>query len=139
MTLLQRLQNSSPYVLSALRIVAAIMFMQAGTVKLFAWPIAMPPGHEATIWSQVWIGGVLEAGGGLLLLVGWYTRLTAFVLSGMMAVAYFQFHQPAAFWPVENGGMPAVLYCWLWLYFVAAGAGPISIDAWLARRRSSQN
>ncbi|HWA71733.1 MAG TPA: DoxX family protein [Polyangiaceae bacterium] len=124
-----------PYLRSVLRIVAAFLFMLAGTTKLFAFPVGMPPnGGTASLLSQIGVGGLLEVVGGLLLLVGLYTRPVAFVLSGEMAVAYFQFHQPKAFWPVVNGGVAAVLYCFVWLYFSAAGAGPWSIDA---KRRSS--
>ena len=105
-------------------------------MKLFAFPIGMPPnGGTASFPSQVWIGGPLEVVGGALLAVGLFTRPVAFVLSGMMAVAYFQFHFPGGFWPVVNGGTAAVLYCFVWLYFSAAGPGPWSIDAW--RRRVS--
>ena len=78
---------------------------------------------------QPWFGGVLETFGGGLLLLGLFTRPVAFILSGEMAVAYFQFHFPKGFWPTMNGGMPAVLYCFLWFYFSAAGAGPWSLDA----------
>jgi putative oxidoreductase len=79
--------------------------------------------------TQIGIGGLLEVVGGALLLVGLFTRPAAFVLSGEMAVAYFQFHQPQGFWPIVNQGQPAVLYCFIWLYFSAAGAGPWSLDA----------
>lgn len=123
-----------PQLQSVLRIVAALLFMMAGTMKLFAFPAGMPPdGGTARLLSEVWIGGVLEAFGGVLILVGLCTRPVAFVLSGEMAVAYFQFHSPQGFWPVMNGGMAAVLYCFVWLYFSAAGAGPWSLDA---RRRT---
>jgi putative oxidoreductase len=119
-----------PELRSALRIVAAAMFMLAGTMKLFAWPMGMPPdGGTAAFPSQIWIGGALEVFGGALLLVGLFTRPVAFVLSGEMAVAYFQFHFPQGFWPTQNSGVTAVLYCFLWLYFSAAGAGPWSLDA----------
>ena len=115
---------------SALRIVAAAMFMLAGSSKLLAFPIGMPPnGQTAVFGSQIWIGGALELVGGGLMLVGLFSRPVAFVLSGEMAVAYFQFHQPQAFWPTVNGGVAAVLYCFLWLYFSAAGPGPWSLDA----------
>lgn len=120
----------APQLLSVLRIVAAFMFLQAGTMKLFGWPIPMPDGSTASLMTQVGVGGLLEALGGLLLLVGLFTRPVAFVLSGEMAVAYFQFHAPQGFWPVVNQGQPAVLYCFIWLYFSAAGAGPWSLDAW---------
>jgi len=120
----------APYFQSMLRIVAAFMFMLAGTMKLFAFPAGMPPnGGTAQFMTQIWIGGVLEAFGGALLLLGWFTRPVAFLLAGEMAVAYFQFHFPGGYWPILNGGMPAVLYCFVWLYFSAAGAGPWSIDA----------
>lgn len=115
---------------SVLRMVAALMFMLAGTMKLFAFPAGMPPdGGTAPLFSQLWFGGVLETFGGGLLLLGLFTRPVAFILSGEMAVAYFQFHFPKGFWPTMNGGMPAVLYCFLWFYFSAAGAGPWSLDA----------
>jgi len=120
----------APKLRSALRIVAAFMFMQAGTMKLFAFPIGMPPnGGTASLMSQVGIGGILETFGGGLLLLGLFTRPVAFLLSGEMAVAYFQYHFPKSFWTVVNGGDPAVLYCFLWLYLSAAGPGPWSLDA----------
>lgn len=119
----------APQLLSMLRIMAAVMFMQAGTMKLFGWPAAMPGGATPPMWSQVWIGGVLEVVGGALLIAGLFTRPVAFVLSGMMAVAYFQFHAPNGFWPIVNQGQPAVLYCFIWLYISAAGPGPWSLDA----------
>ena len=88
-----------------------------------------PPGSTAKVMSETWVGGVLEAFGGGLLLLGLFTRPVAFILAGEMAVAYFQFHFPQSFWPVVNMGTPAVLYCFLWLYFSAAGPGPWSLDA----------
>ena len=119
-----------PQLQSVLRIVAAFMFMLAGTMKLFAFPAGTPPnGGTAPLMSQIWIGGVLEVFGGALLLVGLFTRPVAFVLAGEMAVAYFQFHFPGGFWPVMNAGMDAALYCFVWLYLSAAGAGPWSLDA----------
>ena len=125
----------APQLLSILRIVCALMFLQAGTMKLFGWPIGMPGGATAPLTSQVGIGGLLEAVGGMLLLVGLFTRPVAFILSGEMAVAYFQFHYPQGFWPIVNQGQPAVLYCFIWLYFSAAGPGPWSLDALLRRNR----
>jgi putative oxidoreductase len=127
-----------PYLLCILRIVAAFMFFQNGTMKLLAWPVGMPPdGGTAELLTQTGIGGILELVGGALLIVGLFARPVAFVLSGEMAVAYFQFHQPNATWPIENGGIAAVLYCFLWLYYSAAGAGPWSLDAWWAARRQT--
>lgn len=124
-----RWKKLGPHFLSILRIVAAFMFVQSGTMKLFGWPMAMPPDNTtAEFMTQTWIGGVLEAFGGALVMIGWLTRPVAFILSGEMAVAYFQFHQPGGFWPVENGGILAVMYCFLWLYYSAAGAGKWSVD-----------
>jgi len=121
-----------PQLQSVLRIVCALMFMAVGSIKLFAFPAGIPPnGGAAPFLSQMWIGGALEVFGGALLAVGLFTRPVAFVVSGEMAVAYFQFHAKGGFWPPLNGGMPAVLYCFLWLYFSAAGGGPWSVDAWL--------
>jgi putative oxidoreductase len=109
--------------------VAAFMFMLAGTSKLFAFPVGMPKGGTAHLMSQVGVGGILEAFGGLLLLLGLFTRPVAFLLAGEMAVAYFQFHFPKSFWPTVNGGVAAALYCFIWLYISAAGPGPWSLDA----------
>jgi len=119
----------APQLRSVLRIVAALMFVQAGTTKLFGWPMGMPDGATITLTSQVGIGALMEVVGGILLLLGLFTRPVAFLLSGEMAVAYFQFHLPQGFWPVVNQGQPAVLYCFIWLYLSAAGAGPWSVDA----------
>ena len=127
--LLNRWTALSPYLLSLLRIVAALMFLQAGTMKLFNWPMAMPGGGPPPVLSQVWIGGMLELVGGTLLLIGLFTRPVAFILAGEMAVAYFQFHAPQGFWPIVNQGQPAVLYCFIWLYMSARGGGPWSVDA----------
>ena len=122
-----------PQLRSVLRIVAAFMFILAGTSKLFAFPVGMPPhGGTARLLSEVGVAGILEVFGGALLLVGLFTRPVAFLLAGQMAVAYFQFHFPSSFWPTVNGGVSAALYCFVWLYFSAAGAGPWSLDA---RRR----
>jgi len=124
----------TPYLLSALRIVAALCFLMHGTQKLFAWPVAQPQ-PTAQLFSQMGLAGVLETFGGLLMLLGLFTKPVAFVLSGQMAVAYFQAHFPRGFWPILNGGELATLYCFLWLFFAGAGAGPISLDALLFKRR----
>ena len=122
----------SPQLRSVLRIVAAFMFIQFGTMKLFAFPIGMPPdGSTAQLFSQIGLAGVLETFGGLLLLLGLFTRPVALVLSGEMAVAYFLHSAPLGFWTIINGGTVTVLYCFLWLYLSAAGPGPWSLDAWL--------
>lgn len=130
-----RWQKFAPHLLALLRIVAAFMFIQYGLMKLFAFPTGLPPnGATAVFPSQIWWAGALELVGGGLLLIGLFTRPVAFILSGEMAVAYFQGHAHTSFWVVINGGTPAVLYCFLWLYFSAAGAGPWSVDAWLHGR-----
>jgi putative oxidoreductase len=127
----------SPYLLSTLRIIAAFLFMQFGSAKLFAFPgVVMPEGGTAPLWSLAWIAGALEVFGGFFLLIGWFTRPVAFLLSGEMAVAYFIGHAPQGFWPVLNQGHPAVLFCFLFLYFSAAGAGPWSLDAKLRKERN---
>jgi putative oxidoreductase len=128
-SLVARWRNLAPQLRSVLRMVAAVMFMQAGTIKLFGWPMAMPDGGTPPMFSQIWIGAVLEFVGGALMIVGLFTRPVAFILSGEMAVAYFQFHAPDGFWPAVNKGQPAVLYCFIWLYLSAAGGGPWSLDA----------
>lgn len=121
--------------LSILRIVAGAVFITFGTMKLFGFPPlpqAMPP---IPLMSQMGLAGTLETVGGLLIILGLFTRPVSFVLAGEMAVAYFQGHFPQSFWPSTNMGTPAILYCFLFLYFVFAGAGPWSIDAMIARRR----
>jgi len=125
----------TPQLLSALRIVAAFLFTQFGTAKLFAFPAAvMPGGGTAPLLSMAGAAGALEAFGGALLLLGLFTRPVAFLLSGEMAFAYFIGHAPRGFWPVLNQGHPAVLFCFVWLYLSAAGAGPWSLDARLRMR-----
>lgn len=135
-TIVSKWQGWAPQLLSVLRIVAAFLFMQVGSAKLFAFPAAtMPDGGTAPLGSLPGIAGALEVFGGLLLLVGLFTRPVAFLLSGEMAVAYFHGHAPQGFWPVLNQGTDAVFYCFLWLYFSAAGAGPWSLDALRGPRR----
>jgi putative oxidoreductase len=110
--------------------VTAFLFMQFGTAKWFAFPgPIMPDGSTVSLASLVGIAAVLETLGGLLLLVGLFSRPAAFVLSGEMAVAYFIGHAPQGFWPVLNQGTPAVLFSFLWLYVSAVGPGPWSLDA----------
>jgi putative oxidoreductase len=122
--------------LSVLRIVAGVVFITFGTMKLFGHP-PLPPGTSPFgLATQAGIGGMLEVVGGLLFILGLFTRPVAFVLSGEMAVAYFQFHAPQSFFPTTNMGTPAILYCFLFLYFVVAGAGEWSIDAVIARKKA---
>ncbi len=120
---------------SIVRIVAGLCFISFGTMKLFAFP---PYQGMPVPWlSQAGIGGMLEVAGGALVTLGLLTRPVAFLLSGEMAVAYFQFHFPTSPWPSVNMGTPAILYCFLWLYLVFAGPGEWSLDAWITRARSS--
>ncbi len=130
--------DRAPYLLSILRIVAAFLFTQFGTAKLLAFPAAiMPGGGTAPIGSLAGIAGLLETVGGALLLIGVFTRPVAFIVAGEMAVAYFIGHAPQGFWPVLNQGHPAILFCFVWLYLSAAGAGPWSVDAVIARRKQN--
>lgn len=136
--------------LALLRIVAGALFAFHGMQKLFGWPPSEHPRPE--MWSQMWIGGVLELSCGALLFFGLFTRLAAFLASGEMAVAYLQFHwklfdfKPEtgfqwlgpkfdnSFWPVVNEGELAVVYCFLFLYFVFAGPGRCALDNLRHRR-----
>jgi len=136
-TILEKWQNRAPELQSILRIVAAFMFMQAGTMKLFAFPVGIfPNGGTVSLMSELGLAAVLEVFGGGLMLLGFLTRPVAFVLSGEMAVAYFQAHFPHGFWPVLNGGQPAIFYCFAWLYFSSAGPGPWSLDVLWRRYRT---
>ncbi|HEU0301387.1 MAG TPA: DoxX family protein [Longimicrobium sp.] len=123
--------------LALLRVMAGLMFMQHGVQKLFGWLGGWrgDPGATAPLFSQPGLAGVLEVFGGALFAMGLFTRPVAFVLSGMMAVAYFKSHAPDGFWPLLNRGELAALYCFLFFYFSARGAGPHSVDGLLARRK----
>ncbi len=132
-----RWTSLAPHFHALLRIVAGFMFILAGTSKLFAFPVGMPPDNStAEFGTQVWIGGVLEAFGGALVMLGLWTRPVAFLLAGEMAVAYFQFHAPGSFWPTVNGGVSAALYSFIFLWLSAAGAGPWSVDAMRQRNNA---
>ena len=119
----------TPRLLSVLRIVAALLFLEHGTQKLFGSPVPAN-GAGPAAFSLIWFAAVLELVGGLLLLVGLFTRPVAFVLSGEMAVAYWMAHAPRSPFPVANGGDAAILFCFVFLYLAAAGGG-----AWAADRR----
>jgi len=128
----------SPQLLSVLRIILAFLYIQVGAAKWFAFPAAvMPGGGTAAVGSLPWFAGVIEVIGGTLILLGLFTRPVAFILSGEMAIAYFYGHARLGFWPVLNQGALAVIYCFLFLYISAAGPGPWSLDAVLARRRNT--
>ena len=121
-----------------IRVIAGLLFMQFGGLILFGWFGGMPggqPGSTAPLMSQIGVGGVLEFFGGLAIMLGLLTRPVAFILSGEMAVAYWQFHAPNGAWPILNHGEPAVLFCFIFLYMAAQGGGDWSLDALIRRKR----
>jgi putative oxidoreductase len=117
-----------PYVLSILRIVVGLLFLQHGTAKIFNFP---PQGDMPTYPKPEWFAGRIELVGSTLMILGLFTRPVAFILSGEMAFAYFISHRPRGFFPLLNGGEAAVLFCFVFLYLVFAGGGPLSLDALL--------
>jgi putative oxidoreductase len=117
------LEKARPYILTIVRIIVALLFIEHGLQKLFGFPSAGPP-----MSPLLYVQGVIEIAGGLLLLVGMFTRAVAFVLAGDMAVAYFIAHFPRSFFPAVNAGDAAVLYCFIFLYMMFAGGGIWSID-----------
>jgi len=126
----------APRALAVLRIMTGLLYIQHGTQKLFDFP-ARASGGGGDLSAFMLLAGVLEAGGGALFAVGLFTRPVAFILSGMMAVAYFMAHAPRGFYPISNGGDLAILFCFVFLYFVCSGAGPWSIDATMARKKAA--
>lgn len=116
-----------PQALAILRIVTGLTFMAHGIIKLFGFPAGAQPGQQE-IATLMGVGGVLETVGGALIILGLFTRPTAFVLSGMMAVAYWMFHAPSSPYPAVNGGDAAILFCFVFLYFVTSGPGAWSLD-----------
>lgn len=119
--------------LTLLRLMASLMFFQAGAVKMLGWFGGMPAGMELTPLIQA--AGILELVGGAFLFLGLFTRPVAFILSGQMAVAYFIAHFPQGFWPAQNNGVPAVLFCFVFLFFAAYGAGSFSLDAMICNKK----
>jgi putative oxidoreductase len=115
--------------LAALRVVTGLLFLEHGTAKYFKFPLTdyFKDGVEA--FSLMGLAGGLELVGGILIILGLFTRLTAFVLAGEMAVAYFMAHMSQGFFPVNNGGEAAIMFCFVFLYLAAAGAGAFSLDA----------
>ena len=123
-------QSWSPTLLSILRIVSAFMFFQHGSAKLFHVPhVAMFDGVQ--LMSLIGVAGILEVVGGLMLLIGLFTRPIAFILSGEMAFAYFIEHFPQSFFPLLNDGSLAIVFCFGCLYLAATGGGPLSLDSLL--------
>ena len=132
MDLFSRLETHSPKALAGLRVVSGLMFMQHGTQKLFSFPA--PARGPFELFSQMGVGGVLELVGGALIVLGLFTRPVAFLMSGMMAVAYFQFHALSGGpFPLVNQGELAALYCWVFLYLTFAGPGAWALDRFLKR------
>jgi putative oxidoreductase len=124
----------APLLLSLVRIVAALGFLTHGTQKLFGVP-ALEPRNGVELMSMMGLAGAIETVGGALLLIGLFTRPVAFLCAGQMAAAYFMVHAPQSFWPLLNGGELASVYCFLFLYLSAAGAGPLSVDAMMRGSR----
>ena len=122
-----------PHLLSLLRIISSLVLFSYGTQKILLFPAAasVPP-----VGSLSWVAGLIELTLGFLVLIGFQTRIAAFVLSGLMAFAYFIGHASKGFFPAQNGGVAAILFCFVFLYLVAAGAGPFSVDNLLKRGRT---
>lgn len=118
--------------LSVLRVVAALLMMQHGGQKVLGFPA--PAKFDFVLFSQMGVAGIIELVGAFLLFIGLFTRPVAFLLSGLMACAYFIAHAPRGFWPMVNGGELAVLYCFLFLYLSVAGGGDWTVDRLLRKR-----
>jgi putative oxidoreductase len=117
----------APYLLSILRIMTGLLLLEHGTGKLLGFPVGLPYIDKMPTGMLYFTGG-MELIGGILITIGLFTRPVAFILAGFLAFAFFLAHFPVSFFPVLNGGEPAVLYCFLFLYLAAAGAGPWSVD-----------
>ena len=125
MATFDNLSRYRPYALAALRIIAALLFIEHGTQKLFGFPASQ---MEGSLPTMLLVAALLEFVGGILVLIGLFTRPVAFILSGQMAVAYFMAHAPSSPFPALNGGDAAILFCFVFLYFVFAGPGAFSVD-----------
>ena len=131
---METLDRIQPYLLSVLRIMVGLLFMQHGLSKLFGFPAGA--GFPAFL-SLPWFEGCIELIGGGLIVIGLFTRSAAFITSGEMAIGYFMVHAPKSFFPYVNGGNLAVLYCFVFLYLVVSGPGPISLDALLWKKKGT--
>jgi putative oxidoreductase len=133
MKVVDRFTALAPSILGVTRFLAGVMFACHGAQKLFPVFGGMPPGVPKAL---IWTAGPLELVGGTLIAIGLFTRVTAFILSGMMAVAYFTGHAHNGFWPITNGGEMAILYCWLFLVIASYGPGSFALDNQLRSRET---
>ncbi len=125
------LASWAPRVLSIMRIMAGLLFLQHGLMKLVGFPLA--PQNYPALFSLMWWAAIIEIVGGILLIIGLFTRPAAFIMSGEMAFAYFMAHAPRSFYPIANNGEASILFCFVFLYIVFAGPGPWSVDEKRAR------
>ncbi|WP_113408321.1 DoxX family protein [Hyphomicrobiales bacterium] len=123
-----------PHLLSLLRIVASLVLFSYGTQKVLHFPAAE---NVPAVGSLSWIAGLLELTLGFLALIGFKTRIASFILSGLMAFAYFLRHAPQSFYPAQNGGTSAILFCFIFLFLASAGGGPLSVDALTKREQQA--